>query len=188
MIHRRKLGLALVAVFAMSAVSVAVAASHEFVASKEGTVKDKQLTSQKFKTNGGVYECEKETSEGKVKAGSQQTSIEKLKYSECTGFGVAATVSEAELELSAEGSASVLNKITIAVPTYGCKLTIEPSKNSGLPTVSYTNLAGGKLEVKLYVKHITYKSSGGSCGSSGENGEYAGSSEVELPEGTLEWK
>ena len=177
--------VACVTVLALTAVSAASASAHEFVASKTGTTKDKQLNTQKFKTNGGTVECKEETSEGTVTELKSKTSIEKIKYSGCKAFGFSVTVGEAEDEFNAEGTVTILKKQV--VKAIGCEVTVEPSaKNTNLKTVSFTNNSG-KLKVGVAVKGITYTSTGGLCGKSGENGEYSGEAEEELVGGTLEW-
>jgi hypothetical protein len=182
-------GLCLAGAFAFSAVGVASASAHEFVASKAGTVKVPQVTNHKFKTNAGAIECMSTVGEGTAVAGSQKTNTEKVKYSECTAFGFEAVISEAELQFSAEEWVSILNKVTIELPLAGCKITINPTKNKELKKVTYKNSAPVKtVEVKAVAKGITYTSSGGMCGTSGENGEYGGNSKVELVGGTIEWK
>jgi hypothetical protein len=182
-------GLCLAAAFAFSAVSVESASAHEFVASKAGTVKGTQVGGQKFKTNSGTIECAKAATEGTAVAGSQKGSKQKIKYSGCTAFGFEAVISEAEFEFSAEEWVSFLNKITVELPLAGCTVTFNIAKNSELKKVTYKNSAPVKtVEVKAAVKGITYKSSGGQCGTSGENGEYIGNTKVELVGGTIEWK
>lgn len=172
------------AAFALVAVSAASASAHEFVASKTGTTKDKSLTVQKFHTNGGTTECKEETSEGTVTELKSKTSVEKVKFAKCTAFGFGVTVSEGEDEFNAEGTVTLLKKQV--VKAFGCEVVVEPTKNSNLKTVEYSN-NGGKLKVKSTVKGITYHSTGGLCGSSGENGEFTGESEEELVGGTLEF-
>ncbi len=180
-------GRALVAVLVYSAFAAGLASAHEFVASKAGTTKDKQLNVQKFKTSAGVFECKKETSEGSVVAGSQKTTIEKLKYTECTAFGFGVNVSEAEFEFNAEGTVTIKKLVTLEVPLAECNVTLPTTGNSNLKTVTYKNNTG-KVEIKSLYKSMTYGATGGTCGEPGNNGEYNGNSEVELVGGTLEWK
>lgn len=163
------------------------ASAHEFVASKAGTTKDKQLTVQKFKTSAGVFECKKESSEGSVVSGSQKTTTEKIKYTECTAFGFGVKVSEAEFEFNAEGTVTIKKLVTMEVPLAECNVTLPTTGNSNLKSVTYKNNSG-KVEVKSLYKSMTYGATGGSCGEPGTNGEYTGNSEVELVGGTLEWK
>jgi hypothetical protein len=174
--------LCLLTALLVGAVSAESASAHEFVASKQGTTKDHGIGTQTFL---GV-ECTSETSKGKVHAGSSKTIVEKVKYSGCPTFGLnGEPISEVEYEVSAEGSLSILN--TVTVERLGCTITVEPAKNKGLKSVTYAD-ESGRLRLDAAVKGITYTSSGGMCGSSGENGEYSGTSEIELVGGTLEWK
>jgi hypothetical protein len=182
-------GLCLVVALALSFVSAAAASAHEFVASKAGTVKGTPVNGQKFKTNIGTIECMKESVEATAVAGSQKTSKQKIKYGACTAFGFEAVISEAEFEFSAEEWVSILNKITVELPLAECTVTFSPTKNTELKKVTYKNSAPAKtVEAKAAVKGIIYKSSGGSCGTSGENGEYIGNTKDELVGGTIEWK
>ena len=180
-------GRALVAALALGALAAGSASAHEFVASKAGTTKDKQLTVQKFKTSAGVFECKKESSEGSVVSGSQKTTTEKIKYTECTAFGFGVKVSEAEFEFNAEGTVTIKKLVTMEVPLAECNVTLPTTGNSNLKSVTYKNNSG-KVEVKSLYKSMTYGATGGSCGEPGTNGEYTGNSEVELVGGTLEWK
>lgn len=181
-------GRALVGALALWALAAGSASAHEFVASKTGPTKGKQLNVQKFQTNAGIFECKKETSEGSVVLGSQKTTIEKIKYTECAAFGFGVNVSEAEFEFNAEGTVAFKKLVTMEVPLAGCEVTLPTAGNGALKTVSYKNLAGGKVEVKSLLKNMTYGATGGTCGEPGKNGEYNGNAEVELTGGTIEWK
>lgn len=182
-------GLCLIAAFALGAVGVASASAHEFVASKAGAVKGTQVGGQKFKTSSGTIECAKETVEATAVVGSQKTSKQKIKFSGCTAFGFEAVISTAEFEFSAEEWVSILNTVTVEIPLAGCEVLFEPTKNKERKKVSYKNSAPVKtIEAKAAVKGITYFSTGGQCGASGENGEYIGNTKDELVGGTIEWK
>lgn len=181
-------GKALVAALAFGALVAASASAHEFVASKAGATKGKQVTVQLFQTNGGIFECKKETSEGTVVSGSQKIAIQKFKYTECAAFGFGVNVSETEFEFNAEGTVAIKKLVKMEVPLAGCEVTLPTTGNGALKAATYKNLAGGKLEVKSLLKSMTYGATGGSCGEPGKNGEYTGNAEVELPGGTLEWK
>jgi hypothetical protein len=181
-------GRALVVAFVLGALAAGSASAHEFVASKAGTTKGKQLTVQKFQTSSGIFECKKETSEGTVVAGSQKIAIETFKYTECAAFGFGVNVSETEFEFNAEGTVAIKKLVTMEVPLAACEVTIPTTGNSALKSATYKNLTGGKVEVKSLLKSMTYGTTGGSCGEPGKNGEYNGNAEVELAGGTLEWK
>jgi hypothetical protein len=171
------------------AVAPAAAFAHEFILSNPGKIKDAGLSALKVVINGGTLECTKEISLGEITVGKAKSFGEEVEYSECRMLGVSAVIvpKRPKYELQSEGKISFESKMTIEVPGESCSIVIEPAKNKELSTVSYKNLAGGKLEVKEAVKGITYTSSGGPCGASGMNGELTGSSAVELEGGSIEW-
>jgi hypothetical protein len=178
----------LLGIIPLSMLAPGSASAHEFVASKAGATTGKHTTVQKFETNAGMFECKKEKSEGSVVAGSQKTTIVKVQFTECAAFGFGVVASIAEFEFNAEGTATIKKLVTMEVPLGECELTFPTTGNSGLKTVTYKNLTGGKLEIKALLKGMTYGATGGVCGEPGANGAFNGNSEVELPSGTLEWK
>lgn len=185
----RSLFLGLVAVLVLAVVSAASASAHEFIASKSGTTKDTGGT-QTFTTSSGAVQCKEETSEGSVTTGSSKTTVEKVKYTGCTGpLGSTAEVSEGEDEFSAEGWVTLLKAQTVKIKSILGSCTVITPAQKERKSVTYTNNAG-KLKVKAEVKELEWESSGGVCGSKGKHtgAEYSGEAEVELPGGTLEWK
>jgi hypothetical protein len=184
----RLIGLAVVAVFALSGVAVSSASAFtKFVAKPlNAEVKDHNLNTHKFKTAVGTVECKTETSKGTVESLESATNLESVKYTECKvtePFEAAATVSEAKYLFNAGGSVKIEN--TITVKTSLCTITVKPQEDTG---VTYANLAG-KLEVKAAVKNIVYSTSG-LCGTktNEKGGEYSGNSEAEVVGGTIEVK
>jgi len=184
----RIVGGALLAGLALVLLTSGSASAHEFVASKTGTITGKQKTFQKFETSSGIFECKKDTAEGSVTKGTQKTAIVDVQFLECAAFGFGVNASVAEFEFNAEGTATIKKLVTMEVPLAACEITLPTTGNSNLKTVTYKNLAEGKLEIKSLFKGMTYGSTGGSCGEPGMNGGFNGSSEVALPEGTVEWK
>lgn len=186
----RSLLLGLVVVLALAGVSAASASAHEFYASASGTTKDKGTT-QKFTAGGSTVECKGETSEGTVTAGSSKTTVEKVKYNECTALlGISATVSEGEDEFSAEGWVTVLKAQTVKAAS--CEIVTPAQKER--KAVTYENNKG-KLKVKVALTELEYEStkSGLGCPKKGkfkgkEGASYSGEAETELPGGELEWK
>ena len=110
-----------------------------------------------------------------------------VSYSTCTAFGFVNTdISPATYLFTASGLVHLKNTISISPTGAGCSLTIHPQ--NALGTISYTNLAGGKLGIDPNVKNIAYTSTGGLCGSAGTNGTYTGNSEVErVGGGSISW-
>jgi hypothetical protein len=201
------LGLALVAVFAMSA--VASASAHEFVASKTGSLAGKALNVHKFKTNAGTVECTTATPKGSVAALKTETQEVEVEYSGCTftvfGTKKATVTPNPKYLFSANEWVSVLNPsttpIVIEVEGTGCNIKVSGSSTSNheLKEVKYVTkevereIEGKKvkvkdLEVKSKVSGITYTTTNGLCGSGGTNGTYEGNEEVELVGGSIEWK
>ena len=191
-------GLALVALFAMSAVAASAASAHEFIGKPVGgTLEGHALNNQEFTTNGGTVVCKKAATTGEILQEvlkEEETQLVKVTYTECTAFGQPAKVTPAaEYLLSPNEKATVHNTITITVEGLGggCKVTVEPIvKNEKLSKVTYENVGTTKLKEISAVENITYKSSGGFCGTSGENGKYKGNSEVEVNKGagSVQWK
>jgi hypothetical protein len=189
------IGLAIVAVFAMSVVGVASASAHEFVASKTGKLTGKALNTHVFKTKAGNVECKKATlpvsAVNEVKELKAKTQEVEVKYEECKAFGfVSAEVSNAKYLFSAETTKNASVKNTVTVKASTCTVTVEPvTANQELEKVSYANLTGGTLEVKAKVEKVTYKTSAGCTSGAGTftDGLYEGNEEVTLEGGTLEW-
>jgi hypothetical protein len=188
------LGVALMlalAVAGVNAISVS-ATEHEFISSKTGKVLDKTLekTKQIFKTGVGEVKCETATGEGNVTEGKQTTNKELIKYSNCSGPGGKVSISNADFEFSANGSAKIIEKnILVMLEGLGCHVTI-PTQAGPLESVSYTNESGGKVMAAANISGIHSFGSGGSCGTAEETGgSYTGSIEAELEGGgKLEWK
>lgn len=177
--------LALAATLALIAVPAAQASAHEFKASAAGTIEGKQSGNQVFKDNAGNFTCTKAALTGSVLKGSQKTIRETVKYSGCSFFGSGLTVTPAEYEFNAEGTVSLLNKVTMEDQVGGCHLTVGPA--SSIKSVVYKDLAGGLLESDLTLSGVPYTSTGGFCGTSGSL-ELNGRLEAGLASGTLEWK
>jgi hypothetical protein len=192
------LGLTIVALLALSGLASASALAHEFEASKTGTATDVGTSTQVFKDEPSAVavECKKLTSTEKITKTKAKTQKASVKYTECTAFGFPATISEAKYEFSAEGSVKVENKITVEVPGAKCKVTVSPTGNSKLKTITYTNKESGtghgKVEVKASVSKINSEVKGGAglCGKEGKlkEGSYTGSALVSLAGGEVKWK
>jgi hypothetical protein len=177
----------LVAVVALGLAGAASASAHEFIASKTGTTKATNTNTQVFTTPTGRVECTKLTATGKVAALKSKTEASTVKYSGCTAFGLAATITTAKYLFSAEGSVKVTNTITINVPAGSCSVKVGPTGNSALKTIKYVNKSG-KIEVQAGVSGITFTTTGGLCGSGGKTATYKGNALNALTGGTLEWK
>jgi hypothetical protein len=182
------IGVAALAVLAVSAVSPSVAQA-EFTSAVEDTfLKGEQKTTNVLTTASGEVKCTTATFEGTMKgtaAGglgfTSQTAKVHPTYSGCTAFGFAAEINtnSCEFELTAEGKVSVLNcpstaPIKINIPIAGCNITV--ANQGPLSGVSYSNEGSpSSILVTETVTGITFTSSGGACGSSSSNGKFTGS-------------
>ncbi len=183
----KSVALALGATLMLSALGVAEASAHEFVASKIGKIKGRGTTAQVYKTSAGSIECAASTYSGEMTAVRQESADIDLLLTSCTAFGHTAEVSQSLELLDSAGAVSIKSTILIKVPVAGCEIKMEPIvANQGLEGVVYKNSAG-KILVESKVSGITYTSSGGLCGESGTKGSHTGSSELELEGGTIEW-
>jgi hypothetical protein len=187
--------VALLAVFALSAVGVAQASAHEFNASVAGTLESKQSSAQVFRYYYGLFECRTGTTgTAKVIKGSQKTIKETVQYGGCAfGGGYLLKVSPAEWEFNAEGTITLLKPFTFTLakhPTNSeCTITFEPAKNGSEEHFAlYKNLAGGKLATEYGTENVNSTGSGGECGEGTTRATVFGHLESSLPSGTLTWK
>ena len=123
----KMLSVTCVAALALAAVAAAGAqAAPKFTASATGTLTGTQTNVQVFTTSAGGSEkvtCKKAHTTGNVIATEAVEQEVTVAYSECTAdtsFGnIAATVSNAEYNLKADGEVNILNTITIHVGGLG---------------------------------------------------------------------
>ncbi|MFI4977605.1 MAG: hypothetical protein ACHQC8_02840 [Solirubrobacterales bacterium] len=190
--HRIRItGVVILAALAFGVVGVASASAHEFIAKPvKGKVEGVQRANHVFTTNAGKVSCTKVSSSGEVMEEISKVTKETVKYSGCLAFGFEAKVSEVKFEFNAEGTVKLENTITIEVPEAGCHVTIPPTGNEKLGTISYANKGATELEVTAAAKNIHYEASGGPCGAKAKetNGEYSGKSAVKVKEGSIQFK
>jgi hypothetical protein len=179
-------GMVLLSAFAIAGVSaVSVSANgHEFIVSKTGKTKSKGTNAQIFKTGAGTIECSTVTGSGEIKELDVVTHKEVLTYSGCIGFGMTITVSPADFEFNANGSAKLENTVEVTSESLGCEVLIEPQT---LSNVSYAN-SSGKVTATASVTKIHSTGTGGYCGGKNTEGSYSGSIKAEVEGGTVEWK
>jgi len=189
----KALGLAIVAVLALSAVSASGASALLFMASKTGTLKGKALNAQLFKTgNGATVECSTAATTGTVTETTSKTQLVKVAYSGCKIGSSTATVSpEADYLFMIEPNFVKLeNTVTITTTVGKCKIEVKPEGNEDLTSVAYKNNSGKIIE-ETTVSKITSNTVEGTesvCGKHGESkeGTYTGNNEIELEGGTIE--
>jgi hypothetical protein len=111
---------------------------------------------------------------------------------EVTG-GSKATISPVEYELSAEGTISVLNTITITAGSPAlCSLLVEPATNKNLSTLLFLKDPAAPtlaLLVHVAVGGIHSVGTNGTCATGGQhtNGTYFGLVLVWVDGGTIQW-
>ena len=186
-------GLAVLAACALSVAVVAPASASVFLASAIGAlILNNQTNTHKFKTDGGVVECTKVTSDGITVAFSSSSLVETVIYAGCKAFGFAVTVSSAQYQFLANNSVNLLNTVVITSSIGACSVKASSAGNQGLGTVLYLPDPNNSkaLNIKAEISGISYLSSGGICGSTGElhNGTYTGEVLAFLENGgTLAW-
>jgi hypothetical protein len=173
----KKFSVLAIAVFAISVVGVASASASQFTASANGELSGKALTNQVFVTNGGTVTCTGAATTGTVVAPSAAKQEVTVKYSGCTAFGFASVeISPATYEFTATGGGvAILNTITIKIPLAGCSVSVGPQS---VGSTSFSNPTTSTIKEVSSVSKIKYTSTGGLCGTSGENGTYTGNSEL----------
>ena len=183
----------MLAACALSVAVVAPASASIFLASAVGAlVLNNQLSSQKLQLDAGNLECTKVSSHGKTTALSSLTLLETVRYTGCNAFGSTFTVTPAEYQFNADKSVSVLSNLVLTSTLGKCSLKIGPSGNQSLKTVLYIPDPNNNkaLNIKAEISGISYLSTGGICGPTGElkNGVLIGESLAFLDGGgTLAW-
>jgi hypothetical protein len=184
---RRILAGALVAVFALGAITAANASATEFVFSKTGALKGSALTAQKFTTAVGSWSCSKSKMSGNVT--TLKTAVQKVtvQFEGCVllgSFGLA--VSPAEYELNANGSFKLLKEFTMSTAGEECLLGFPAQAGS---IFKYANKPAGKLEIESAITKMVSWGGGVACSYSEESrGTLAGKALLELEGGTVEVK
>ena len=172
----KKFGVLAVVVFALSAANASAA---EFTFSATGSIEGKALATQVFTTNGGKVECSTAATSGTIgKLGGKAQHVT-VKYSGCVGYKIATVhVSIATFNFTSDGTVHNQNTITITPTLFGASLCTVSVTPQTVGTIDYAISGTSNVKVTPTVSGIKYHSTGGSCGSAGENGTYTGASEV----------
>jgi hypothetical protein len=185
----RLVGLALVAVCAIGVTTAASAGASTFLLLGATTAKltAKALATQKFVTHAGTVECTTLTTSGEATVKHALVLRATVTYTGCKAFGLAATVSPAEYEFSADGTVTVLKAITIKATE--CLVTVQGGQTVG--PVKYLNNKPnpGEIEIEPSVTNIMSSGTGAACAYALESiGTYTGNSLVAALGGaTIEW-
>jgi hypothetical protein len=187
----RIIGLALVAVFAMSAVAAASASAREYVTEKARETSSATTTNtQKFTAGTNVVTCKKATFSWSKQPEKAKTFTVAPTYEECevsSFFGVKATVNmgTCKYQFNEPTGTTEPYKATVdLIPTCEIKITASiceikiKGEQKGLEGVEVKNLnktpGSFEGEVKANVKNIKYTTNGGCPGETSGNGVYEG--------------
>ena len=179
----KALGLALVAVFALSAMSAATASAELFHAGAHGTVIGQNVGEEEFTTAAGTVKCKSATYTGTSATSTPGSQIVTPAYKECTAFGFVNTtidVGTCQYRFNTPvGTTSTIDIINcgangVVVTAFNCEVTV-PNQN-GLSHVTWENVGGSSphhIRANVTISGITYiqhsKSFPG-CSTAGTNG------------------
>lgn len=183
------LGLALVAMFAMSAVAASAQAAKFQAAEYPASITAHSAESDNFfVTDVGVVECSTHHFEGGANEATTTLTVSPT-YENCEAFGLNAEVDTNNCQYVfhlAEGGGPVytmnvdidcaVSTETIEVITPACVVTVGEQK--GLSHVLAEN-AGGDVAIEAAVGGIKYNKTGALCSGTGFAGEYFGTALVE---------
>lgn len=143
-------------------------------------------------TTAGNIKCAELEISASPKVKEVTAQVMTVEFKKCFAFGLAATISTAELEYSAEGRVGVVNKsIVVTVTSEKCTVTIPSGgKNAALKEIAYTNKEAKAGEIKVVenvkLSGLNYEPSGGACGAKKleTNGKLEGEAELEQEKGS----
>lgn len=180
-------GLALVVVCALGAAFATSAMAHSFSATAMSSVKASADATNVFTTAAGKVECTKLSVTSGSTVLNALTLTATVQYTGCTAFGLSATISPAQYEFNADGTATILKEITIKATL--CEVKVPTAGNSGLKTIAYKQNGASAVLVEPNVTGITSSGTGTACKYASENkGTYTGNSHVTAASGNVTWK
>ncbi len=173
----KTLGLAVMAMFALTAVAASAAQAVEFHSEIENTTVTASTeagSNSVFDAAGASISCASATFTGTQAAKTSPTLTVTPVYSNCTFLGVLnvpVKTNGCQYTFHAEGGVADVTGASCTAITFeaaGCK--VEVGKQNGLKEVTYTNLGAGttrEVTVTPHVTAITYTSSGLGCPKTG---------------------
>jgi hypothetical protein len=190
----KALGLALVAVFAMSALVASAASAAEFHSEGENTtVSASQTTVQVFKTTAGEVTCAKASFSGTqaTKTAVKISGVSAV-YSEChiiffgSTFKATVNMNGCTYTLYASGAADLVCAAGKEVEVTAAECTVKVPGQTGLKTVNYSNKENKHVDLSLNLGGIKYSHSGFACGTgSGTTGTLTGGATAEGNKGKI---
>jgi len=189
------LGVALMAVFAIGAITATGASAHKFASTESpGLVIAKAEGLQSFTTPTGTVACNALAGDGAVTGLETLSQNLMVTYTECSvligGSWIPQASILAEYLFNADNEeARLLSAINIVV-NFGTKCTITVPAQNSLKSVTYKN-TGKRILVASNVSNIESSDSGATCPvkyTSNKTGKYVGNALSELSgTGTLSW-
>lgn len=172
------MGLAIVAMLALSGLAVSSASASLFLFHPTGKILGEATNTQVFEANGTKFECKKATFSGTATALRALTVLVEVIYTECsTPLAGLVEVSPAQFILNADLKVAVENTVKVTVPAAGCSLSIGPAGNQELNSVHYAT-EGADLKINALAKGITFTTTGGECVPPGTNATYNGQAKI----------
>ena len=188
----KKLGALAAVVLALSAIGVASASAAQFTASATGSLTGEAWENQVFTFNGGTVSCTDGDMSGKIEKTADTQQHVTVNYSGCSAFGFSTVdISPATYQYTSNGDLHIKNRnnaqetpvipITITPTLFGssiCTVTISAQTLDQFDgNVNFSNWGIDEVRVDPELHNIKYTSTGGACGSSGENGTLTGAGE-----------
>jgi len=186
----KRLGVALLAVFALSAIAVSSAsASPLFLSHPTGLLLATADNLQKFTTPAGTVECKtvRLIPPDTTPALRFLSILVGIQYLECNipALGVEATIHPFRYLITSHGLASIDSPAVILAPF--CTITVPVAQNKGLEKLTFDNNNGGVLLLAL-VKGITSIGEGLACNyGEDKTGTYEGNIHIKVEGGVLRW-
>jgi hypothetical protein len=165
----KALGLAVMAIFALTAVASSAAQAIEFHSEIENTTvtaKTETGSNSVFDAAGASISCASGTFTGSQAAKTSPTLTVTPAYSGCTFLGVLnvpVNMNGCQYTFNANGEVAVIGASCTAITFEAELCKVEVGKQSGLKEVTYTNIGAGttrEVTVTPHVTGITYTSSG----------------------------
>jgi hypothetical protein len=187
----KALGLALMAIFALTAVASSAAQAIEFHSEIENTTVTASTeagSNSVFDAAGASISCASATFTGSQAAKTSPTLTVTPAYSNCTFLGVVGVpvnMNGCQYTFNANGEVAITGASCTAITFEAatCKVEVGKTNNQNLKEVTYTNLNSGttrEVTVTPHVIGITYTSSGLGCPKAGtfSDGNYTSGNAV----------
>lgn len=161
----KALGLALMAVFAMSAIGTQAAPAADFEFAANTTILTAQGENHEFKVTNGPTTCYTANFTAHVNSNTETAITVTPVYTDCTAFGFIGTKitgfghygekETCDYVLKADGTVDLECKPNADVTVHAGPCVAHIPEQTGLGTVTYKNVANGDVEVGINITDIT---------------------------------